>query len=426
MTMLPPHLHRLSSVWRSPRLWQRRLAFLLGAVAVGLAAAWFAFLADWAQEAFFALRAHSLWWASAATIAGFVLCAELTRRFAPGARGSGIPQAIAARRRETAEERTPLIGFKVTALKVVLTLFGLAIGASVGREGPTVQLGACIMFLVGNLAGLRQKSGIVLAGAAAGVAGAFNTPLAGIVFAIEELAKSYDRRVSALVVGAVAIAGVTSIVVAGDYQYFGNVPGGFQLHWYWTAVPVCALFGGIVGGGFSAGVIHVAFGRSRLVRAVRARPILFAAGCGLIVALLGLATAGYANGTSYHETRAALESGAGLPWWYGFAKLASTLLSSVSGIPGGLFSPSLSVGAALGQCVDWLMPGVPSEMIFLLMMAAYFAAVVQAPLTAFVIVLEMTAETQMALPLMITTLVASAVSRPFCPVPLYHALSRTF
>lgn len=426
MSLLPPHLQRWSSVWRSPRLWQRRLAFLLGAVAVGLAAAGFARVADWALELFFLLRAHSLWWASAATVAGFVLCAEITRRFAPGARGSGIPQAIAARRRETSEERAPLIGFRATAFKVVLTLFGLMIGASIGREGPTVQLGAGIMFLIGNLAGLRQKSGIVLAGAAAGVAGAFNTPLAGIVFAIEELAKSYDRRVNALVVGAVAVAGVTSIVVAGNYQYFGNVRESFQLSWYWTAVPVCALFGGIVGGGFSAGVIHVAFGRSVIVRAVRARPVLFAAACGLLVALLGLATAGYANGTSYYETRAALETGVGVPWWYGFAKLVATLLSSVSGIPGGLFSPSLSVGAALGQCVDWLMPGVPSSMIFLLMMAAYFAAVVQAPLTAFVIVLEMTAETSMALPLMLTTLAASAIARLFCPVPLYHALSRTF
>ncbi|NJR14151.1 MAG: hypothetical protein HC779_08375 [Phyllobacteriaceae bacterium] len=68
MTFLPPHLQRWTSVWRSPRLWQRRLSFLLGAVAVGLAAAWFARAADWALEVFFTLRAYSLWWASAATV----------------------------------------------------------------------------------------------------------------------------------------------------------------------------------------------------------------------------------------------------------------------------------------------------------------------------------------------------------------------
>jgi H+/Cl- antiporter ClcA len=156
------------------------------------------------------------------------------------------------------------------------------------------------------------------------------------------------------------------------------------------------------------------------------RPLLFAAGCGVAVAVLGLVTRGYTNVTSYHATREALETGIGQPWWYGFAKLASTLASSISGIPGGLFSPSLSVGAALGQCVTWIIPDVPGSLVFMLMMAAYFSAVVQAPLTAFVIVMEMTADTGAAVPLLLVTLVAAAISRLFCPVPLYHALSHNF
>jgi H+/Cl- antiporter ClcA len=402
------------------------LAFWLGAVLVGLAAAGFAALADWSQGLFVALRGYSQWLASAATIVGFMVCAEITRRWAPGARGSGIPQAIAARRDGSVEARTALIGLRVTTLKVLLTIAGLAFGASIGREGPTVQIGACIMFLIGRHAHLRQKSGIVLAGAAAGVAGAFNTPLAGIVFAIEELAKSYDRRINALVISAVAIAGITSIVLVGNYHYFGAIKSTFQFEWYWTSVPLCAAVGGVCGGVFSAVVVHVAFNRSRAVRFIRSRPMVLAGCCGLAVAVLGLATDGYANGTSYHATRIALESGAGLPWWYGFGKLAATLFSSISGIPGGLFSPSLSVGAALGKTVSWIIPSVPATTVFMLMMAAYFAAVVQAPLTSFVIVLEMTADTNNALPLILVCLMSSAISRIFCPTPLYHALSRTF
>ena len=393
---------------------------------VGLAAAAFAAVADWSQAMFFGLRSHSPLLASAVTVLGFVICAEIARRWAPGARGSGIPQAIAARRDESMEVRSSLIGAKVTALKIILTLVGLAIGASIGREGPTVQIGACIMFLVSQHAGLRQKSGIVLAGAAAGVAGAFNTPLAGIVFAIEELAKSYDRRINSLVIAAVAIAGVTSTLLVGDYHYFGVVKAAFEFQWYWTAVPLCAVVGGVSGGVFSGIVIHVAFNRSQFVRRIRSNPILFAAGCGVSMAALGWVTDGYANGTSYQATHHALESGIGLPWWYGFCKLAATLFSSISGIPGGLFSPSLSVGAALGQTVSWIIPGVPTTTIFLLMMAAYFSAVVQAPLTAFVIVLEMTTDTNVALPLILVTLIAAAISRVICPTPLYHALSRTF
>jgi chloride channel protein, CIC family len=158
-----------------------------------------------------------------------------------------------------------------------------------------------------------QRSLIVLAGAAAGVAGAFNTPLAGIVFAIEELAKSYDRRVSILVIAAVAIAGLTSVGLAGNYHYFGTTALPFELSWLWTAVPVCSIVGGIAGGSFSAAVVHVAFNRSRLVVGLRRNPRLFAGICGLGVALLGLASDGFANGTSYQATRMAIESGVSVP-----------------------------------------------------------------------------------------------------------------
>jgi chloride channel protein, CIC family len=391
-----------------------------------LAAAGFAAVADQALALFFVIRNQSLWIASASTMVGFVICAEITRRFAPGARGSGIPQAIAARRRPNGAARDGLIGAKVTIVKVLLTLIGLATGAAIGREGPTVQLGAGIMFLTARFAGLRHESGIVLAGAAAGVAGAFNTPLAGIVFAIEELAKSYDRRVSLLIIAAVAIAGLTSIGMVGNYHYFGTMRLSFDLNWLWTAVPACATVGGILGGLFSTAVAHVAFNRSRLVQRLRSRPIVFAVLCGAVVAVLGLATDGFANGTSYQATRNALETGIGSPWWFGLAKLVATFFSSVSGIPGGLFSPSLSVGAALGEAVEWLLPSVPPNVVFVLMMAAYFSAVVQAPLTAFVIVTEMTADTSTAVPLILVTLVSAAISRVLCPVPLYHALSRTF
>lgn len=355
-----------------------------------------------------------------------MVSAAITRRWAPAARGSGIPQAIAARRDESPAARSALIGLRVTFVKVILTIVGLGFGASIGREGPTVQIGACIMFLIGQHAHLRQRSGLVLAGAAAGVAGAFNTPLAGIVFAIEELAKSYDRRINSLVISAVAIAGITSILLVGNYHYFGAINAAFEVAWYWTAVPLCAVVGGVCGGTFSAVVVHFAFNRTKFVRAIRSRPVIFAAVCGLIVAVLGYATNGYANGTSYQSTRVALETGVGFPWWYGFGKLVATLASSISGIPGGLFSPSLSVGAALGEVVGQILPNVPLPVMFMLTMAAYFSAVVQAPLTAFVIVLEMTGDTNNALPIILVCLLSSALSRVISPTPLYHALSRTF
>ncbi|HVM83931.1 MAG TPA: chloride channel protein, partial [Candidatus Binatia bacterium] len=300
---------------------------------------------------------------------------------------------------------------------------GLAIGASTGREGPTVQVGAAIMFAIGRFAGIGRQPGLILAGAAAGVAGAFNTPLAGIVFAIEEMAKAFDRRMNVLVVAAVILAGLTSLAFIGDYSYFGQVSTQLSDVTDWIAVVVCGVLCGALGGLFSRGVIVVSTARGGWLGVARRRPLLFAAGCGLIVAALGLATSGFANGTAYAQTRTVLETGALPPLWYAPAKLVATLLSSVSGIPGGLFSPSLSVGAAFGAIVHAILPEANVQAVALLAMVAYFAGVVQSPLTAFVIVLEMTSDRGMAMPLMAAALLAAGTSRLICPEPLYHALS---
>ena len=115
-----------------------------------------------------------------------------------------------------------------------------------------------------------------------------------------------------------------------------------------------------------------------------------------------------------------------LGWPSGPAKLISTLLSSVSGIPGGLFSPSLAVGAAFASIVHLALPEANLQALSLLAMVAYFAGVVQSPLTAFVIVLEMTSDRGMSMPLMAASLLAAGTSRLVSPEPLYHALSYNY
>ena len=112
-----------------------------------------------------------------------------------------------------------------------------------------------------------------------------------------------------------------------------------------------------------------------------------------------------------------MEGTAAVPWDYGLLKLAATVLSTVSGLPGGIFSPSLAVGAGLGANVGALLPGVPVDVAVLLGMTGYFAGVLQAPITAFVIMLEMTNDHAMALPLMAVALLAYGVSRLVCPPP---------
>lgn len=423
---LSSHWRRHRAAWLSGRAWIGRLVFAGGAAAVGVVSVLFAGAADLAAELFHRLREASPLAPLLVTPAGFALCAWLTRRWFPGAQGSGIPQVMAARRSQDPEHRRRLLGARVTAGKVVLTVLGLACGASIGREGPTVQVGAAIMLAVAGLAGIGRTRGLVLAGGAAGIAAAFNTPLGGIVFAIEEMARAFEQRISGVILGAVVLAGVTALALVGDYRYFGRGSFGFASAGDWIAVPVCGVAFGLLGGLFSLGVLTVNGARRGPLAAVRARAVWFAAGCGLAVALLGLATDGYANGTAYDTTRQLLEQGVAIPWWQAPLKLVATLLSSVSGIPGGLFAPSLSVGAGFGPALGALLPGLDLRLLALLAMAGYFAGVVQAPLTAFVIVLEMTDDSHMVVPLMATTLLAAGASRLVCPQPLYHALSRGF
>lgn len=417
--------------WLYRGFWRRKIVFILGACLIGLVSAGFARAADLAQQFFEHVRMASPLLVLPVTVIGFILAATATTRWFPTARGSGIPQVIAARRTAEVERRGALIGGKVTLWKIALTLVGLLFGASIGREGPTVQLGACIMFVLGNYAGLRKPQGLVLAGAAAGIAAAFNTPLAGIMFAIEEMAKSYEKRISGLIIAAVVVAGAVSASLLGNYKYFGHavITTGFTRAMAYAVI--CSIPCGLAGSFFSYALLTVGKAyRRRLSSAPphlkRYLPYAFPALCGLIVAVSGLLTAGYANGTGYEQTKLALETGQAMPLWYGPLKLMATLASSASGLPGGLFSPSLSVGAGLGSFIAAFLPTGDLSTIMLLSTAAYFAAVVQSPLTAFVIVTEMTVSNDLLVPLLAATFIAAGISNFLTREPLYHALSQQF
>ena len=406
--------------------WERRLIFVFGGVSVGAAAVGLALLSDLAQAEF--RQILGLWpYASfVATPLGFALAVYLTRRYFPNCQGSGIPQAIAARQLKDHKARTRLVSIRVAVGKVILTLLGLLCGASAGREGPTVQIGASILFAVGRMSP-RIQPGLILAGGAAGVAAAFNTPLAGIVFGIEEMSRSFEARTSGIVVAAVIAAGLTSMAMIGNYTYFGATTAMLQSGVDWLAIPVCGIVGGLMGGIFSRILISVAKGSPGVIgRWIKRNPVPFAAICGLSVAAVGYVSHGTIYGTGYEQVKRLINGAGLLPEAFGVFKMAATALTSISGIPGGIFSPSLAVGAGFGANIVHFFPGAPPGAIILLGMVSYFAGVVQAPITAFVIVTEMSDNHAMLLPLMAASLVAHATSKLICPEGVYHALSRNF
>lgn len=406
--------------------WQRRAIFLLGGIGVGAAAVALAQLADLAQHAFALLLVKSRYAVLAVTPLGFVLSAYLTIRLFPNAQGSGIPQAMAARHLTDQSARESLVSIRIAIGKVILTLFGLLCGASVGREGPTVQVGASIMFALGRVSPRRQP-GLILAGAAAGVAAAFNTPLAGIVFGIEEMSRAFETRTSSLIIAAVIAAGLTSLALAGNYAYFGSSATSLARGADWLAVPLCGVAGGLAGGSFSRIVIAMARGFDNpLGRAIKGHPLWFAFACGLAVAICGLVSDDTIYGTGYEQVKTALEHGSPLPQDFGVLKLLATTFAAISGIPGGIFSPSLAVGAGIGSNIASFLHEAPLGAIMLLGMVSYFAGVVQAPITAFVIVTEMTDNHGMVVPLMAAALIAHFVSRMVCEEGVYHALAKGF
>jgi H+/Cl- antiporter ClcA len=400
------------------------------AVAVGVVAVAFARLADLAQLGLRRLVAFAPWWPWLAAPLGFCGVAWLTRRFFRGAEGSGIPQTIFALQPDAGESGSRLLRLHVVAGRMILACVGLFCGGSIGREGPTVHVGAVIAHSFGRWMPHgdmgAQRRAMILAGGAAGVAAAFNTPLAGIVFAIEELSRSFEERASGTTLTAVVLAGVVAIAIVGDYTYFGQPTVGAAAHDLSLGTFIVALAGGLAGGLFSRlTLIGVSGLPGVLGRIQRERPVLFAGLCGLLIAAIGTVGGGLTYGTGYAEARSILESDAHLPWLYAPTRALATLAASLSGVPAGLLAPSLSVGAGLVQFVADV-SGQPTPVPFAILgMCGYLAGVTQAPLTSFVIVIEMTTQHAMVLPLMITAAIATAVSKLLSP-PLYRTLAQRY
>lgn len=410
----------------SVRDWKSRLVFWLGALAVGLTAAFFALASNRVMDLHGQIMGHSRWWSLLLSPLVLIVVVFFTRKVFPGTQGSGIPQAIAALRSHNDTERRGLLSFRIAIGKLVLTLMGFLAGASIGREGPTVHIGASLMYSLGRFTKFPAhyvRHGLIMVGGAAGIAAAFNTPIAGIIFAIEEMARFYEERASGILLVAVIIAGLAALGLLGNYTYFGESSVTLSGLHSWIAVPMCGVVGGFLGGAFSRTLLE---GMKWLRPLMQRHWILVAAGCGLAVAVLGLVSNGSSYGTGYDQAKQILVGTPHTDWGFPFYKIAATIASYFSGVPGGIFSPSLSAGAGLGGDLAPLMPYVPVSAVVVLGMVGYFTGVVQTPLTASVIVMEMVNDSSMVFPIMATAFIALGASKLLCRHPIYWALADEF
>ncbi|MDD2582950.1 MAG: chloride channel protein, partial [Desulfuromonadaceae bacterium] len=289
MTMHNPLRIRLTRQARlSAHVWRRRMVFWGGAVAVGFIAVFFSISSEYANRLFQWMLEYSPILPLFITPLGLALVVYITRRFFPGSQGSGIPQSIAAIAMTNDDDRKKVLSLRIAFGKIALTLSALLVGASVGREGPTVQIGSAIMYSLSRFARfsrLEVERGLILAGGAAGIAAAFNTPLAGIVFAVEEMSRSFEERTSGNTMTAVVIAGVVSLGCMGNYSYFGHTSISLPLNMSWLAAIICGVAGGVAGGIFSLTVISATTKElpGRIGNIMKNSPVLFAGICGLLL-----------------------------------------------------------------------------------------------------------------------------------------------
>ncbi|MBS1786270.1 MAG: chloride channel protein [Acidobacteria bacterium] len=409
------------------------LTLLIGAVC-GLAAVLFHLLLDYFQEhIIYAAATMTHWWRTPLLIlipmVGGLIAGAGLYYFAPEARGSGIPQVKAAFYLESGR-----IPARVIPGKMLLAAFNIGSGASLGREGPTVQICAAIASLLGRVFAIsrRNRQSLVPVGAAAGLAAAFNTPIAAVTFTLEEiLGNTASKPLGSIVIAAV-IAAVIERSILGDKAIF-SVPAytlnsAFELLFY-------ALLG------LLAGLAAVAFNVSLLrlrayFRKQKKVPQWATPGVGgLILGAIGL-TALLLTGSSsvfgvgYELLSVELQGGLPLKLLLVLAvfKLVATVVSYSSGSSGGIFGPSLYVGGMIGGAVGLLTqfalgnPLIHPGAFALVGMGAFFAGVVRAPVTSIIIIFEMTHNYSIILPLMIANIISYALATELNPTPIYDAL----
>ena len=423
----PDFFQNLRAELSSFRLWIDRAIVLGYAVAAGLFVVGFTMASERAFSLFQALYGRHPW---AVLLWTPVLTAAIvwtTRRWFPGASGSGIPQIKAALHPDLPPEQRGLFAsLRLTVAKIGLGAAGFLAGLSIGREGPSVQVAAGVMQHAKRWLSPHSTidtRSLLVAGGAAGIAAAFNAPLAGVVFAIEELSGRLEARASGVIITGIVLAGLVAVSAFGNLSYFGVIrvpPVGWNLLGPGLLV---AMASGVAGGLFSRLMIASLTGAPQRLNRWRARyPVRFAAVGGLLIAAIGLVTGGVTFGAGSEAVKQMLAGHDELTPLYTLLKFIATWLTAWCGVPGGIFAPSLSIGAGIGDGIAQLAGPELGPALIAMGMAGFLAAVTQAPLTAFIIVMEMVDGHSMVLSLMASAMLASLVSRMISR-PLYEALA---
>lgn len=394
------------------------LPFWLASLLTGVIAVLYTKLFQFAENGavYFYQQAH--WYLFILTPVCFLLSVFIVQRFSPYAKGSGIPQVTAAIELSSPKGNLlvdQLLNLKIIAVKIISSCIMALGGGIIGREGPTIQIAGSIFRKVNRWLPewwpKISKRNMIMTGAAAGLAAAFNTPLGGIVFAMEELTKTHISFYKTAIFSAVIIAGLTAQSILGPYLYLGYPAVN---HLSFSVFPVVILVA-IVCGFFSSVMCKLILRIIKWKASLQSnwKVILYIICCALFVAGMGYFTDHRSlNSGKELMTELLFTSDKYAHWYTPLLRMAGSVFSFTTGAAGGVFAPALSSGATIGSVFSgWLeLSGPNSNIVMLAGMVAFLTGITRSPFTSAILVLEMTDGHHVIFHLMLAAMVSNLVA----------------
>ncbi len=393
------------------------LPFWAGALVSGGVAVLYAKLFSLAELGTHLIYEKTSWTFFIITPVCFVLAWWVVSKYAPYAKGSGIPQVSAAielSNPKHAYKVNLLLSLKVILIKILSSLIMVFGGGVIGREGPTIQISASIFKKINDLLPAWypkiSKRNMIVTGAAAGLAAAFNTPLGGIVFAIEELTKTHFSFFKSALLTGVIIAGLTALNFLGPYLYLGYPSLDGLPTWIILLTIPIATVTGVAGSGMGSIILYLL----KLKRLLKnnLQTVIYVAICGLVVATLAVFIDVQTFGSGKEiMVKSLFTNQKHVEWYLPILRIVGPIASFSTGASGGIFAPSLSAGASIGAVFSgWFnLSNTETNLIILCGMTGFLTSITRSPFTSSILVLEMTNSHNVIFYIMITALISNLI-----------------
>ncbi len=410
------------------------IPFWIGSIITGFFAVFYAKVFEWGEHFLNFVLNWNAWMIFILAPLGFVVSWLLIRKSAPYAKGSGIPQVMAAIELANPKEKHKigkLLSIKILFLKIFSSVILVMGGGAIGREGPTIQISGSIFKTVYEYLPSWwpkiSKKNMIMTGAAAGLAAAFNTPLGGVVFAVEELAKTHINYFKTALFTAVIVAGLTAQTLAGSYLYLGYPKTNDVSLSIILPVILIASVCGIMASQLSLIMIRINKWKARFK--TTGAHIFFLVITGLIIACIAFFIHREVLGSGKEiMERILFTDNKHEEWYIPILRMVGPALAFTSGGAGGIFAPALSAGASIGSVIAGYISLNPQEtnVVVLCGMVAFLTGITRAPFTSAIIVLEMTDRHSLIFYLMLAGMMSSIASIIVSRHSLYEILKIGF